>query len=115
MFTTYRHFFPHGIEGEAMDCTMKEWESLEKAVAYCHRYAKGVRFDSVYIEDEDGELIYEITSNGIITDSIYKHFNEKIKNTKNCEELRKILHELPETKDYDYLRRLAFELYNKWA
>lgn len=69
MYTTYRHFFPHGIEGESMDCTMKEWDSLEKAIDYCHRYEKGIRFACVYIEDESGTIIYEICSNGVITDN----------------------------------------------
>lgn len=52
-----------------MDCTWKEWNDLDKAIAYCHRYAKGVRFAGVIVEDEDGNLIYELTDNGIVTDS----------------------------------------------
>lgn len=40
MYRTIRYYFPHGDEWEAMDCTVKEWNSLEKAIAYCHRYSK---------------------------------------------------------------------------
>ena len=69
MYYTTRYFFPHGIEGESMGCTFKEFESLEKAVAYAHRYAKGVRFDSCTIEDENKNLLYEICSNGEVTDN----------------------------------------------
>ena len=70
MYTTCRYFFPHGIEGESMDCTIKELASLEKALTYCHRYAKGIRFDSVTIEDEKGCIIYELSSSGIILNNI---------------------------------------------
>lgn len=68
MFSTIRHFYPHGIEGESMDCTFKEFDTIEKAINYAHRYAKGVRFAGVQIEDENGKLLYEITSNSEIYD-----------------------------------------------
>lgn len=51
-----------------MDCVIKEWESLQKAIAYIHRYAKGIRFASANVEDENGNTIYEILSDGTITD-----------------------------------------------
>jgi uncharacterized membrane protein YkoI len=62
MFTTTRNFYPHGIEGERMDCTFKEFNTIEKAIKYAHRYAKGLRFAGVQIDDENGNLVYEITS-----------------------------------------------------
>ena len=62
MFTTVRHFYPHGKEGEAMDCTLKEFEDINKAIAYCRRYTKGSRFAGVQIEDDKGNIVYEITS-----------------------------------------------------
>lgn len=64
MYTTIRYYYPHGIEGESMDCTFKEFSSLVEAIAYAHRYAKGIRFAGVEIEDEFGNRIYEITSSG---------------------------------------------------
>jgi hypothetical protein len=62
MYTTTRFFYPHGIEGEEMDNTIKEFDTIEKAVKYAHRYSVGVRFAGVQIEDENGKLIYEITA-----------------------------------------------------
>lgn len=62
MFTTTRYFYPHGIEGESMDNTVKEFDNIEKAIVYCHRYATGVKFAGVQIEDENGKVIYEISS-----------------------------------------------------
>ena len=67
-YQTVRYFFPHGIEGESMDCTYKTWDSLEKAIAYCHRYAKGIRFANVELRNEDNYLMYEILSDGTVTD-----------------------------------------------
>lgn len=68
-YTTIRYFFPHGIEGEAMDCTFKEWKDLDKAIAYCHRYSKGRRFASVEVEDEKGNVIYELNADGKVADN----------------------------------------------
>ena len=53
-----------------MECTVKEWGNLEKAIAYCHRYSKGVRFVSAEIEDECGEQIYELLADGTVTMNI---------------------------------------------
>lgn len=68
MFFTSRHFYPKGIEGEAMDCTFKEFKTIEKAVQYAHRYTKGLRFAGIQIEDEQGNTVYEITSDGEVID-----------------------------------------------
>jgi len=62
MFTTTRHFYSKDIEGETMGCTFKEFININKAIAYAHKYAKGLRFAGVQIEDENGKLLYEITS-----------------------------------------------------
>lgn len=62
MYITTRFFYPHGIEGEAMDNTVKEFDTIEKAIKYAHRYNTGVRFAGIQIESEDGKLLYEITS-----------------------------------------------------
>lgn len=96
MYMTTRQFFPHGIEGEEMDCTWLEWEDLDKAIAYCHRYAKGVRFANVTVEDEKGNLIYELNNEGIITDNrkLFTGENLKIellKKTLTFDDLDKIM------------------------
>lgn len=68
MFTTTRSFYPNGTEGESMKCTFKEFDTIEKAIKYCHRYSKGIRFAGVQLEDEKGDLLYEITSSNDVYD-----------------------------------------------
>lgn len=61
-YTVTRFYYPHGIEGESMETTVKEFDTLEKAIKHAHRYAKGIRFAGVWIENQSLELVYEITS-----------------------------------------------------
>lgn len=61
-YTTTRFYYPHGIEGESMKTTVKEFDTLEKAIKYSQRYAKGIRFAGLWIENQSLELVYEITS-----------------------------------------------------
>ena len=61
-YTTTRFYYPHGIEGESMKTTVKEFDTLEKAIKYAQRYAKGIRFAGLWIENQSLELVYEITS-----------------------------------------------------
>lgn len=68
MYNTNRFFYPKGIEGEAMDCTYKEFDTIEKAIKYAHRYTKGLRFAGLQIEDNNGKLVYEITSDNEVID-----------------------------------------------
>ena len=62
MFTTTRHFYKNGVEGSEMDMTFKEHDTIEKAIAYAHRYTTGRRFAGVQVEDAAGRIKYEITS-----------------------------------------------------
>lgn len=64
MYTTSRHWFKYGRETDEMECTFLEHETLDKAITYAHRYAKGVRFASVTVEDEEGNILYEICDCG---------------------------------------------------
>jgi len=80
MYTTTRFFYPHGIEGEEMDNTVKEFETIEKAIKYAHRYNTGVRFAGLQIEDENGKLVYEITSNNDTYD-----YREELQKTNESE------------------------------
>ena len=68
MYNTIRFFYPRGIEGEAMDYTYKEFDTIDKAIKYAHRYTNGLRFAGLQIEDENGKLIYEITSDQEVID-----------------------------------------------
>ena len=63
MYTAIRYYYPHGVEGEPMKTTIKEFTSFGNAIAYARRYAKGERFAGVQVEDASGNCIYEITSN----------------------------------------------------
>lgn len=58
---TTRYFYPHGIEGETTETTLKEWDNLDSAIKYARRYAKGNRFAGVEVE-VDGVIVFEITS-----------------------------------------------------
>mgnify|MGYP000937461424 CR=1 FL=1 len=69
MFTAIRYFYPRGVEGESMDSTIKEFDDIEKAIKYAHRYSKGLRFAGVQIESDDGKVLYEITSDCNIFDN----------------------------------------------
>ncbi len=62
MYNTTRYYYPRGIEGESMDCTFKEYETLKDAISYCRRYAKGLRFAGCQVEDEKGNIVFEINS-----------------------------------------------------
>lgn len=58
---TTRYFYSHGIEGEEMATTLKEWDNLDSAIKYARRYAKGNRFAGVEVE-VNGKVAFEITS-----------------------------------------------------
>ncbi|WP_462351060.1 ATP-binding protein [Fusobacterium varium] len=64
MYTTSRHWFKYGNEDDELECTTLFHETLDKAITYAHRYAKGVRFASVTVEDEEGNILYEICDCG---------------------------------------------------
>lgn len=64
MYITSRHWFKYGRETDEMECTTLYHETLDKAINYAHRYAKGVRFASVTVEDEEGHILYEICDCG---------------------------------------------------
>lgn len=69
MFKTYRYYYEYGNEDDKIKCTEKEWKSIDSAINYAHRYAKGLRFLNVIIEDEDEKVIYTLNSDGIIEDN----------------------------------------------
>lgn len=69
MFTAIRRYYPNGIEGEEMHITIKEYATIDKAIAYAHRYARGVNFAGVQVESEKGETLYEITSDFEVVDN----------------------------------------------
>ena len=64
MYMTSRYWFKYGNEDDELECTTLFHETLDKAINYAHRYAKGVRFASVTVEDEEGNILYEICDCG---------------------------------------------------
>lgn len=62
MLTTYRNWYRYGQEDDYVELTIKEFPSVEKAIAYAERYAKGIRFCGVEVRNKDNEIVYEITS-----------------------------------------------------
>lgn len=80
-YVTYREFYKYSCEHGETDLTTKYWDSLDKAINYAHRYAYGERFVSVTVEDEAGNIIYEIVDNGAVVNDYREKLEEKI-NTK---------------------------------
>ena len=68
MFNTCRWYFRYGNEDDPMDCTFKEYDTVEKAIKYARRYATGIRFARVEIKDDNGKLLFEIDGNFEETD-----------------------------------------------
>ncbi len=66
MYYTTRYYYPNGIEGESMKCTYKEFDSLDKAIAYAHRYSNGRRFAGCTIMNDNCENVYELLENGSV-------------------------------------------------
>lgn len=59
MFTTNRFWLKYGNEDDVVECTSKEWDTFDKAITYCRRYATGIKYVSCEILDEKGNVLYE--------------------------------------------------------
>lgn len=64
MFITYRRWFKYGNEEDEVEVTTKYHETFEKAHSYAKRYATGRKFVGCSIEDENGNLLYDIFDYG---------------------------------------------------
>lgn len=65
MYTVTWNRYPHGVEGESMDCKWKEFDSLDKAQAFLIKRShiiKGIYWAGGYIEDSNGDMVYNITA-----------------------------------------------------
>lgn len=68
-YITSRRWYKYGNEGDEVEVTFKEFGDINKAINYAHRYTKGIRFCGIDIQDENGNTIYEITSEGAVYDN----------------------------------------------
>ena len=68
MYYTTRYCFNYGCETDEIVPTFKAFDTIEKAINYAHKYAKGLRFCSCEIEDEHGKTLYEVLDNGKVYD-----------------------------------------------
>lgn len=67
MYTVTWHRHPNGIEGEEMTYCWRDFQDLEKAIAFLNKRVmliKSINWAGGYIEDETGDLIYEIDDEG---------------------------------------------------
>lgn len=69
--------YPHGIEGEAMDCNRRDFDDIEKAIKFLHgrlNHIKSINWAGGYIEDENGKDLYCIYDDGSAEDyrSLYQ-------------------------------------------
>lgn len=67
MYTVTWHRYPHGIEGEEMDCNWREFDDIEKAIRFLHgrvKLIKSVNWAGGYIEDENCKELYAIYDSG---------------------------------------------------
>jgi hypothetical protein len=66
-YTAYWHRYPHGKEGEAMDCKQRDFTDYEKAVEFLngrHKTIGGVYWAGGRVENADGFVRYELTDGG---------------------------------------------------
>lgn len=59
MYITNRYWLKYGNEDDIVECTSKEWYTFDKAIAYCRRYATGIKYVSSEILDEKSNILYE--------------------------------------------------------
>lgn len=67
MYTTNCYYYRYGKE-DYVDTNTKEFDTLDKAmkyaIKYAKRYATGIRFISVEVLDNKGNVVYEILQDG---------------------------------------------------
>lgn len=64
MFTAVWYRYPHGIEGEEMECKSRDFNSFEKAKAFLQGRAKvikGINWAGGHVEDSNLNWVYELT------------------------------------------------------
>ena len=60
---------PNGSEEDAMDCDSRDFPSLAKAKVHCNEFladCESVKFAGAHVEDEDGNYVYTILTDGTV-------------------------------------------------
>lgn len=71
-YTVTWHRYPHGIEGEEMTSNSRDFDSFEKALKFLEKRVEiimSINWAGGYIEDENGNWLYDITDTGETTDN----------------------------------------------
>ena len=83
MYITNRSWLRYGREDDYVEITTLEHETFEKALKYAQRYARGIKFVNCTIEDEQGNILYEISDYGAREED----FRDKIKENETIEKV----------------------------
>lgn len=59
MYVTQRFYLKDGNDEGALDCIVKEWDTVGGALRYLRRYQFGNRYVSCEIQNENGRVVYE--------------------------------------------------------
>lgn len=105
-YTTVREFYKYNYEHGETEMTFKEWDSLDKAIAYARRYAKGLKFVAVTVEDENGNVLFEILNHGADTYD-YRDKEEVEESTKK--ELSKLTNSDKQLSVIDLVKGYSYE------
>lgn len=66
-YTVKWYRYPHGSESEPMQSQRKEFNSLDRAVAFVRRKSdqiRGIYWAGAHVEDETGNYIFSISADG---------------------------------------------------
>jgi hypothetical protein len=69
VYTANCYTYPNGSEEDAMDCDSRDFPSLAKAKAHCDEFladCESVKFAGAHVEDENGNYIYTILTDGTV-------------------------------------------------
>lgn len=83
MHITNRSWLRYGREDDYIEITTLEHETFEKALKYAQRYARGIKFVNCTIEDEKGNILYEISDYGAKEED----FRDEVKKNETTEKV----------------------------
>ncbi len=90
MFKTSRRYYKNA-NSHKWDVTVKEWDNLDKALAYARRYAKGPKFIDCVVTDEKNTKLYLVTAEKEV------HFYKSLKAEKETAKVEQVVTAKKET------------------